>query len=420
VRRTSASRHRSGDGWLGEIPNHWEVKPFRYIFSESHETNGDTPVGQMLSVSGYRGVEIKRYSSEALVRPDEMLQNYRVVRSGQLVVNTMWLNYAGLGVSEYTGHVSPAYRAYEISPDVNGRYIHHLLRSNAYVEGYTAHLHGIRPNSLQMDRDTLMGWPILLPPPAEQKAIADYLDRETAQIDTLIAKQEQLIATLRERRIAVIWRGALSGFNPLSDSRGSGPSLGTVFSVTLGKMLDAKKEPKPMDVSLPYIRAANLQDDGLDLRDVNHMWYSPAEISRLDIRANDLLVVEGGAVGTAVLVKEPMPGWSFQKTINRVRATSGWSTAWLSYVLRAYRDGGVIDLICDGSTIAHLTAEKLRALRIPATHPEDQAHAVAALDVATARIDSLITKAERFIELSKERRAALITAAVTGQLQIPA
>jgi type I restriction enzyme S subunit len=195
--------------------------------------------------------------------------------------------------------------------------------------------------------------------------------------------------------------------------------LGTVFDVTLGKMLDAKKEPRLTDVNLPYIRAANLQDEGLDLRDVNHMWYSPTEVARLDIRAGDLLVVEGGAVGTAVRVKESMPGWSFQKTVNRVRGSSGWSTAWLSYVIRAYRDGGVIDLICDGSTIAHLTAEKLRALRVPAADLGEQSRAVAALDEATAKIDTLIAKAERFIELSKERRAALITAAVTGQLEIP-
>ncbi|MGO3320528.1 MAG: hypothetical protein ACTIL0_08485, partial [Microbacterium gubbeenense] len=171
---------------------------------------------------------------------------------------------------------------------------------------------------------------------------------------------------------------------------------------------------------LPYVRAANIQDHGLDLTSVNVMPYSEIEAQRLNLLAADLLVVEGGAVGTSVLLRDDMVGWSFQKTVNRVRSLGTASTAWLGYVLRAYRDAGHIAIICDGSTIAHFTAEKLRALRIPVIEPSRQREIVAYLDEQTAKIDALIAKAERFIELSKERRAALITAAVTGQLEVPA
>src|SRR5690554_7432670 len=103
--------------WLGEVPAHWDINKFRYVFRESNEKIENEVVGEMLSVSGYRGIEIKIYDDDNKRRTEEELQGYRIVRPGQLVVNTMWLNYAGLGVSNYEGHVSPAYRSYWINAD---------------------------------------------------------------------------------------------------------------------------------------------------------------------------------------------------------------------------------------------------------------------------------------------------------------
>lgn len=181
-----------------------EDQKFRYVFEESPEKITDEVVGDMLSVSGYRGIEVKQYDDEGRRRTDEELFGYRVVRPGQLVVNTMWLNYAGLGVSEHEGHVSPAYRSYWIDPAMDKRFIHHLMRSGTYVQGYTRLLTGIRPNSLQMGRDDLMVFPVLLPTKSEQTQIARFLDHETARIDALIEEQQRLIELLKEKRQAVI------------------------------------------------------------------------------------------------------------------------------------------------------------------------------------------------------------------------
>lgn len=100
----------SGVEWLGEVPGTWSIQKFRHLFEESSEKIEKEVCGDMLSVSGYRGIELKQYDDENRRRRDEDLVGYRVDRSGQLVVNTMWLNYAGLGFSELDGHVSPAYR----------------------------------------------------------------------------------------------------------------------------------------------------------------------------------------------------------------------------------------------------------------------------------------------------------------------
>jgi type I restriction enzyme S subunit len=94
------------------IPEDWGVERLRFLFTESKERNGKSPVGEMLSVSEYRGVMPREYEYEEQKRTNEELESYRVVRPGQLAVNSMWLNHLGLGVSGYTGHVSPAYNVY--------------------------------------------------------------------------------------------------------------------------------------------------------------------------------------------------------------------------------------------------------------------------------------------------------------------
>jgi len=262
--------------------------------------------------------------------------------------------------------------------------------------------------------DFIKDLPLDVATTSAQPTIANFLDRETEKIDALIAKQEQLVSTLGERISAVIEDLTLGP--PVADA--PRPSVGQRFAVTLGKMLDAGKIRRSEYKVLPYIRAANIQDAGLDLQSVNEMPFSDNERRRLSLLRDDLLVVEGGAVGTCVVLNADMPGWSFQKTVNRVRARGSDSTQYLAYVLRALRANGEIDMICNKSTIPHLTAEKLSALRIALPDESRQKATVARLDHQTAQVDALVAKARKLIEVMKERRSALVSAAVTGQLDV--
>src|SRR3546814_14034610 len=131
----------------------------------------------MLSVSEYRGVVPREYVHDEQRRSVDELQAYRVVRPGQLAVNTMWLNHLGLGVSKHLGHVSPAYAVYDISGRLDGRFVHHLLRSQFYLKIYLRYLYGIRPNSFQIKSDDWRAMPVIVPPLEAQRALADFLDR---------------------------------------------------------------------------------------------------------------------------------------------------------------------------------------------------------------------------------------------------
>ncbi|MFJ3620847.1 restriction endonuclease subunit S [Streptomyces iakyrus] len=392
----------------------------RYLYSPSGEAN--CPGEEVLSVYRDYGVIPKSSRSDNFNKTPENVERYLLVRPGDLVVNRMKAWQGSLGVSDYRGIVSGDYEVLRPTSDaVSGRYMHYALRSGHMIGEYRVRSTGIRPSQWRLYWDQMGDIRILLPCLEEQDRIAAYLDSETAEIDTLIAEQQRLVEMLRERRQAVIETETLRGINPLqipADSPVPFATVGHGFSVTLGKMLDAGKERRPDDTELPYVRAANIQDTGLDLTDVKSMPYSPDEAARLDLRAQDVLVVEGGAVGTCVVLDSDMPGWSFQKTVNRLRPLSDWNSRFYAYVIRAYRDIGVINTLGNQSTIAHFTAEKLRALRVPVPAAAEQRRIADYLDRETLRIDTLIAESERLIDLSKERRAALITAAVTGQVDV--
>lgn len=415
----TAVAKNSESTWTSALPDRWPIVRNKKLMSESTAVSLDG-AEELLSVSHITGITPKSEKRVTMIEA-ESLDGYRLVEPGDLVINMMWAWMGALGMSRYAGIVSPAYSVYrpEPSENIDTRYFDYLYRSDIYVMEMTKHSRGIHSSRLRIYPNVFLNLHVPQPPIETQRAIADYLDRETARIDMLIDEQQRLVEMLRKRRTDLIRGTVLGQINPFAPpSNTPMTAIGHHFSVSLGKMLDAGRALREGDESLPYIRAGNLQDSGLRLVDINMMPFSAKEATELNLLAGDLLVAEGGAVGTNVVLGEDMPGWSFQKTVNRLRPIDGWSSKWLGYVLRTYRDIGVIDIVCNRSTIAHLTAEKLRALRVPDCAPTEQRRTVKYLDEQTAKIDTLIAETERFIELSRERRSALITAAVTGQIDV--
>src|SRR5699024_7280714 len=194
---------------IGVFPNNWEVSRFGREFERSNERNGDSPIGPMLSVAEYRGIEVRTNFRDGQL-PSEDVSHYRVVRPGQLVANLMWLDHGGLGVSHFPGYVSPAYMAFNISERVDPAFAHHVLRSSVYVDSYKRLGRGVRPNSQMVDSVDLRHLPFPLPPLETQQRIADYLDRETAEIDAAVADLDRYEELLEKRR-SMITSAALTG-----------------------------------------------------------------------------------------------------------------------------------------------------------------------------------------------------------------
>lgn len=388
-------------------PN-WPMNRFGVIFRPSDERNGTTPQGVPLSVSEHYGV-IPRDNAAGGQQASEDVSNYRVVRPGQLAANMMWLNKGGLGVSAHLGYISPAYMAFDISKDVDARFAHYLLRSLIYVEAFAALGTGVRPNSQMVNSIDLNGLPFPVPSSETQRRVADYLDRETAQIDETITRIDTVIDLLEERR-ARTHRDAFSDDDQTT-------SLVTISEITLGKMLDEKNT---VGEPTEYLRAANVRADGsIDLEDTKKMLMTEDERERYELRAGDILMVEGGDAGRVALLHNDLPGLAIQKTLMRIRvnktiADPAYCYWWIDHLHKS----GVLALDYSVSTIAHFTAEKAQRIRVPLPPLEKQRKTAKYLQSQNAETNEMIKQAARVKELLQERRSALITAAVTGKIEI--
>lgn len=187
------------------------------------------------------------------------------------------------------------------------------------------------------------------------------------------------------------------------------------FSVTLGKMLQPESS-SPDDELLPYLRAANIQWSGIQTTDIKQMWFSKRDRAQLRLEEGDLLVSEGGDVGRSCLWKNELEDCYFQNSVNRVRSRGGHSNRYLCYWMSTIKDKGFIDVLCNKSTIAHFTAEKVAAVPVPFPPPSEQTAVAAFLDRETAKIDELVAEQRRLMELLKEKRQAIISHAVTRGL----
>ncbi len=187
------------------------------------------------------------------------------------------------------------------------------------------------------------------------------------------------------------------------------------FAVTLGKMLQPDSSG-PDDELLPYLRAANIQWTGVDVSDIKQMWLSPRDREQLALQFGDLLVSEGGDVGRSCLWGDEVANCSFQNSVNRVRAIQGGSTRFLYYWMSTIKYKGYVDVLCNKSTIAHFTAEKVAAVPVPFPPPPEQIGIATFLDRETAKIDALVAEQEKLIALLQEKRQAVISHAVTKGL----
>jgi len=187
------------------------------------------------------------------------------------------------------------------------------------------------------------------------------------------------------------------------------------YVVTLSKMLQPEAASE-RDMLLPYLRAANIRWSGVDDSDVKTMWFSARDREHLLLQVGDLLVSEGGDVGRSALWKGEIGECYFQNSVNRVRPSNGNLTSFLRYWMSTMKDKGFIDVLCNKSTIAHFTAEKVGAVPVPLPPLVEQLSIATFLDRETAKIDALIAEQQRLIELLQEKRQAVISHAVTKGL----
>ncbi|EEY5394875.1 MULTISPECIES: restriction endonuclease subunit S [Enterobacteriaceae] len=409
----------SGVEWLGEIPNHWKTVSISRLFSRIKRT-GYTEK-ELLSVYRDYGVIPKSSRDDNNNKPSEDLSPYQLVEPNDLVMNKMKAWQGSIAISEYEGIVSPAYFVYKpnnvLFELAHPRYVHYLLRNPIYVTQYLSRSKGIRVNQWDLDPDEFRNIELLLPDKTEQEKIYSFLDHETAKIDNLIEKQQQLIELLKEKRQAVISSVASIRSNERKTK------LKNLVSIQTGYPFSSTKFKFSPDNSIPLLRGVNVGVDSIKWDDVVY-W----DVRTLD-RLSDYLLAAGDIVfgmdrpwissGARVseIKEQDLPCLLLQR-VARIRSNIKSYQPFIKLCLSSneFREYAEIDLT--GVSVPHISPEQISNFYVRDIPFDDQVYLAKKVLEKIDKIQITQEMVEQTIQILQERRTALISAAVTGKIDV--
>ncbi|MCL6539182.1 MAG: restriction endonuclease subunit S [Roseiflexus sp.] len=433
--------------WVNALPQRWEAKPLRavtdYVVSNVDKVPADGEV--RVRLCNYTDVYNNEFITLDLDFMEATATQAEIARFG-LAVDDVIITKD----SESWDDIAVPALVRETAPDLVCGYHLAILRPRKQ------HIHGAfllrclqaKPVRVQLELAangvTRFGIPksdigslrLPVPPLNVQRAIADYLDRETARIDALIAAKERLLALLAEKRRALITRAVTRGLDPNAPMKDSGiPWLGEIpahWEIRQLKFVAINLQTGPFGTQLhageyitggvPVVNPAHLKagkivtDERMTIDDV-----TAERLAIHRLKPGDLVLARRGEIGRCAVVEPAQAGWlcgtgSLRARLRREVANPYYLALMFSHTLVS--DTLVLESV--GSTMDNLNTEILGSCRLPIPPLDEQQAIVEHITEETARLDALRAATERSIALLKERRAALISAAVTGQIDVPA
>ena len=431
----------SGVEWLGEIPGHWESTTIKSLASPGYKTlvDGDWIESPYITTDGIRLIQTGnigigkfrekgfRYISEETFKLFRCIE----IEPGDILICRLGEPVARACLAPRLGKrmiTSVDVCILKLRDAADATFLIYSMSSRRYLEWVGSLVRGSTRD--RVSRSMLGSFAVPFPPHAEQRTIAAFLDRETAKIDARVAKKERLIELLQEKRTALITRAVTRGLDPNVPMKDSGVAwLGEVpahwdvapvyarYEVALGKMLDAKRATGTSPGR--YLRNVDVQWDAVNIDDLPEMDFPPPERDRYRVRPGDLLVCEGGEVGRTAMWTGTLEECFYQKALHRVRPRFESETPRFFYFLMyALTKRGVFNAGGNPNTIDHLTAIQLRHYRVAFPPRLEQSLIGDQLDRETAKIDALVAKVRTAINHLKDYRTALISAAVTGKIDV--
>jgi len=192
----------SGVEWLGEVPEHWEVRRNGRLFAQRNETGfADLPI---LEVSLRTGIRIRDFETSARKQVMSDRDKYKRARTGDIAYNTMRMWQGAVGIAPTDGLISPAYVIARPLPGTVSRYFEMLFRTSVYMQEVDNYSRGIVKDRNRLYWEDFKAMPSCYPPPSEQSAIVDHLDQATADIEATISRAEREIELLGEYRTRLI------------------------------------------------------------------------------------------------------------------------------------------------------------------------------------------------------------------------
>ena len=426
----------SGVEWIGEIPDRWGVRPLTKYLENIADYRGRTPkkldTGMFLvTARNIKNGHIDYSLSKEYVDPDEAQS--LLGRGAPKIGDVLFTTEAPLGEVANIDRedIALAQRVIKFrgkKEHLSNYFLKYFLMSDPFQQDL--HTYATGSTALGIKASRLPSLLILTPPISEQTAIANYLDRKTAEIDELIAQKEHLIELYEEEKTAIINQAITKGIDPNAKLKDSGIDwLGEIpeeWEIRKLKYLGNIKyglgqPPKLKTDGLPLIRATNVFRGKIDDKDMIYVDPDDIPYDRDPIlKENDIIIVRSGAytADSAIIPKSYEGAVAGYDMV--FRASQSSNPQFISYCLLSNYVLN-IQLLLHSIRAAqpHLNREELGETLI--IHPqkiEEQTAIVQHIETETARIDAQIAKAKKIIELQKEYRTALISEVVTGKVKV--
>lgn len=407
--------------WIGDVPRSWDVLPLKYAITYNDEvlpesTAPDVELNyiEISDVEATKGI----VNSTRMPFGQAPSRARRTAQSGDVLVSTVRTYLRAIAsVPEGPVTASTGFAVLRAGKNITSDFLRYLCLSGPFVESIIARSTGVSYPAINASELTQTRIP--LPPISTQRVVSGFLDRETAKIDALIGKQEQLIATLREESDA-LWSAELQQLSERSPHMQLRRVIDSIVDGPFGTSLTSSHYS---DDGARVIRLGNIGIN--EFRDNDHA-YIPLDYARTlsthEVLKGDVVVAGLGdekmPLGRAALVPEIGPA-IVKADCYRVRPnTELIRSDFLAWVLSAPTTRNQIALLARGATRARLNTSVIKEVELPIPSLADQASAVSRSSEHLARIDFLMSKAAQLSATLREYRSALITNAVTGKIDI--
>ena len=426
----------SGVEWLGEIPSHWASKPLKYlctynddVLSETTSKDSEIQYVDIGSVSAVDGIS----HIETMVFKDAPSRARRVVKDGDVIVSTVRTYLEAIAPIDNPPEnliVSTGFAVIRPNNELYKGFASYCLRAKGFIKEVVARSVGVSYPAINSSELVNIVIPSL--DFKEQTQIANFLDHETAKIDSLIEKQQKLIELLKEKRQAVISHAVTKGLNPDVPMKDSGveclgrvpehweiPRLkqlvryGSSISYGIVQPGDALEE------GVPFIQTTNISKGSFKLEDFQKTSASiESNYPRSRLEGGEVILGIRASIGAAFVVPMSFKGVNLSRGIARILPIDFLSSDFLVWYFKSNAVDQYWGLSKQGSTFSEVSIETVKELNVVIPPIKEQEAISEFLLIQSDKFNNLIEAATSQKQLLLERRTALISSVVTGKIDV--
>lgn len=422
----------SGIEFAGSVPEQWELLPIRAIFEERNEKNIGPKTDFILSVTKDRGVI--PYDEKGAVgnNKSEDIERYKIVHENDLVINKMNVVIGSLGLSKYFGALSQVYIVLKPRTEkFNINYFSYIFSNSSFYKSLIKYCTGIMELRESLDKDEFKKLYLPVPSIIEQTAIANFLDKKTAQIDEAIAIKEKQIELLKERKQIIIQQAVTQGLDPDAPMKDSG--------VDWIGLIPEHWKVKKLKYLIKFVGGGTPSKEKADYWGGDICWVSPKDmkvkylsdsIDKITEKAvkdssvkllptNTVLIVVRGMI---LAKKIPIAITTKPLTINQdmkgMIVTSDCNSKYLLNLLDGLHEELSTILEESGHGTKTMPTDKLGGFKLPFPPESEQNEIIKFVENESNKFDIAIELQLQQIESLKEYKTTLINSAVTGKIKV--